>query len=488
MNVFKKRKGNTNCCVVGCSNAYRNTSPDIVFYSFPKRKTEEQRRKLWVQAVRRQNVDNSPWEPTTTSRICSVHFIGNKRSGHPKNPAFVPSLFPKNYKKTAASSQASERYERSAKRLKKSSYVDIIDYECSTSAAIKKHEVAIQTDVNETIVCDFVFSCTTDGDELSTQASIPLQVCLNSYKKRYDKSSGTSDMCNEIQGFQGYPSISDETELRDLTGVTFAVFNLLLTLLLNQTQSYSKISKENRLLIFLMKMKTGLSYSAMRVMFGVHRTTISRIFTTTLMLLASTMANYVFWPSRESIMETMPAIFKRKYPNCRVIIDCTEIKVEQPPIVDQRIFLYSNYKGTYTIKFLVGISPSGMVTFKSKCYGGRSSDTFITNDCGLLILLEVGDEVMADKGFPGIKTSLSDKGVVVVTPPYLHDGKLTAEEVETTYSIASVRIHVERCIQRIKIFHILDKLSIELLPFIDDIVHMCCVLVNLQSPIIKNNT
>ncbi|XP_063218916.1 two pore calcium channel protein 1-like isoform X3 [Bacillus rossius redtenbacheri] len=211
------------------------------------------------------SVDNSPWEPTTTSRICSVHFIGNKRSGHPKNPAFVPSLFPKNYKKTAASSQASERYERSAKRLKKSSYVDIIDYECSTSAAIKKHEVAIQTDVNETIVCDFVFFCTTDGDELSTQASIPLQVCLNSYKKRYDKSSGTSDMCNEIQGFQGYPSIRDETEMRDLTGVTFAVFNLLLTLLLNQTQSYSKISKENRLLIFLMKMKTGLSYSAMRV-------------------------------------------------------------------------------------------------------------------------------------------------------------------------------------------------------------------------------
>ncbi|KAJ4449947.1 hypothetical protein ANN_01354 [Periplaneta americana] len=37
----------------------------------------------------------------------------------------------------------------------------------------------------------------------------------------------------------------------------------------------------------------------------------------------------------------------------------------------------------------------------------------------------------------------SDKGIIVVTPPYLPDGKLTAEEVETTYSVAIVRIHVE---------------------------------------------
>ncbi|KAJ4447320.1 hypothetical protein ANN_09324 [Periplaneta americana] len=44
-------------------------------------------------------------------------------------------------------------------------------------------------------------------------------------------------------------------------------------------------------------------------------------------------------------------------------------KVEQPPNVDQ------------------------MVTFKSKCYRGRSSDKFRTTDCGLLTSLEGGDEV-----------------------------------------------------------------------------------------------
>ncbi|KAJ4448004.1 hypothetical protein ANN_10014 [Periplaneta americana] len=85
-------------------------------------------------------------------------------------------------------------------------------------------------------------------------------------------------------------------------------------------------------------------------------------------------------------------------------------EVEQPPIVDQ------------------------MVAFKSKCYRGRSSDTFITNDCGLLTLLEGGgDEVR----FYGIITNLSDKGIIVFTPSYLHDSKLT-EEVETTYTVASL--------------------------------------------------
>jgi len=54
---------------------------------------------------------------------------------------------------------------------------------------------------------------------------------------------------------------------------------------------------------------------------------------------------------------------------------------------------------------LVAITPSGFISFVSKCYGGRSSDTFITNDCGFLSKLQLNNEVMADKGFPGIKVS-----------------------------------------------------------------------------------
>lgn len=79
-----------------------------------------------------------------------------------------------------------------------------------------------------------------------------------------------------------------------------------------------------------------------------------------------------------------------------------------------------------------------MITFVSKAYGGRASDSFITNDCGLLNLLEPGNEVMADKGFPGIKTSVDRKNSILVMPPFMHNGVFTEEEITTTYNIASV--------------------------------------------------
>ena len=60
---------------------------------------------------------------------------------------------------------------------------------------------------------------------------------------------------------------------------------------------------------------------------------------------------------------------------------------------------YSSYKHHNTAKALIGISPSGAVSFVSDLYAGRSSDKQITNDCGVLDLLEAGDSVMADKGF-----------------------------------------------------------------------------------------
>lgn len=73
------------------------------------------------------------------------------------------------------------------------------------------------------------------------------------------------------------------------------------------------------------------------------------------------------------------------------------------------------------------------------------TDTFITTDCGLVNLLQPGDIVLADKGFPDIKTSVEDKNAIVV-PSFRHDGYLTEEELLETNSIASVRIHVERAI------------------------------------------
>lgn len=248
----------------------------------------------------------------------------------------------------------------------------------------------------------------------------------------------------------------------------------------------SSVNKNDRLLIFLIKIKHGLTFSAIGVLFNLHRTSVSRIFFQCLEILSIKTKNLIFWPSKSSVKETMPQGFKKLFPNTRCIIDCTEIKYEQPPIVKQRVYMYSRYKSCYTVKFSAAITPNRAVLFISKCYGGRASDSFITNNSGFLSKLEPGDQVLADKGFPGIKTDCENKSSILVMPPILHHRRFTEQEVIDTYSIASIRIHVERFFARLKTHGVLNKIQIELLPYIDNIVHMCCILTNLQSPIIKN--
>jgi hypothetical protein len=51
-----------------------------------------------------------------------------------------------------------------------------------------------------------------------------------------------------------------------------------------------------------------------------------------------------------------------------------------------------------TVKFVVGLSPGGAITFVSPGYPGRITDPQIVEVCGLLLLLENQDHVMADKG------------------------------------------------------------------------------------------
>jgi hypothetical protein len=133
--------------------------------------------------------------------------------------------------------------------------------------------------------------------------------------------------------------------------------------------------------------------------------------------------------------------------------------------------------------FIAGITPWGYISFVSKAYGGRASDTYITTNSGILNLLEPGDEVLADKGFPTLKCD----NVVTVIPPRGRRGQQYSEEDKVNCrKIASVRIHVERSIQRLKLYKILShQLQHSLLKSINKIIFVCCVLANLGTPIIK---
>ena len=95
----------------------------------------------------------------------------------------------------------------------------------------------------------------------------------------------------------------------------------------------------------------------------------------------------------------MPGCLKDSYPTTQVIIDCTELFIEKASSVRSQSATLSHYKHYNTAKGLVRISPSGLISFVSDLYAGRTSDKQATVDCGILNLLEPGDSIMADTGF-----------------------------------------------------------------------------------------
>ena len=71
-------------------------------------------------------------------------------------------------------------------------------------------------------------------------------------------------------------------------------------------------------------------------------------------------------------------------------------------------------------------------------------------DSGIVQLLEEGDSVMADRGFE-IQDLLAKKKVYLNFPPFMRcKDQLRPEGEDETREVASVRIHVERAIERVK--------------------------------------
>ena len=234
----------------------------------------------------------------------------------------------------------------------------------------------------------------------------------------------------------------------------------------------------------LVRLKLGLFEQDLAYRFGISVSTVSRICITWISLLYVKLKELPLWPCRDMVQANMPQSFKKLYPSTRVIIDCTEIFVDVPslPLIQQMTF--SSYKNHNTYKILIGISPGGAVTFVSKLFPGAISDKQLTLKSGLLELLEKGDSVMADRGFD-IQDQLTPLGVRLNIPAF-SKGKVqfSNEELIETRRIATLRIHVERAMERIKNYHILDRnIPSSLNNIAEQIVTVCAILTNFMPPL-----
>lgn len=318
---------------------------------------------------------------------------------------------------------------------------------CCDATFTDVNEAAASTDVNESSLKSCEISTQTDT-KLSDIQALEAEV-----KSLRDENSKLKEDLKEVSlnemGFR-----ENDEKVVFYTGLPswnllYCLYNFILPYLSQSTKC--TLSPFQRLMLTLMRLRLNLSGKDLAYRFGgVHETTVSRTFLNVLDVLHQRLKPLIYWPDRESLLKTLPMDFRKHCPGCAVIIDCFEIFLDRASNPLARGQTYSSYKHHNTVKYLIGVTPQGSVSFISDGWGGRVSDKHLTEESGLLENLLPGDVILADRGFD-ISESVGLFCARIKIPAFTKGRKqLSGIEVEQTRRIANVRIHVERVIGNIR--------------------------------------
>ncbi|CAG2207149.1 unnamed protein product [Mytilus edulis] len=467
--------GTYHCCVPKCTNDSRyDPERKISFHKFPK--------------------DASISDAT---RVCSSHFLTTEiqktLTGKRKlTQGAVPSLF-------AWSISATPKRPGPRRRLVENFDDNIAKapkLSCTSTSPDAENQILGEKIVTPFVSNDHDYVVQTLSTEEKLQAALKevelLQnqvTTLSSNTFCLNRFSTDNSLINFYTGFINYETLKSVFTALQPTATTMVRWSQMQRHVNKENVNENAFHCETLLLIdqfflFLCRVRQGLSEQDLAVRFNISQSSVSRILITWANYLYCMLGSLPLWSSRAAIDESMPQSFKDTYPKTRVILDCTEIRVQTPSSKVLNSETYSSYKSHTTFKSLVGITPNGAISFVSSLYTGSISDKAITEKSGILDLLEPGDEVMADKGFL-INDLLKTKQASLVIPPFLgQKGKFSKDEVEKTHEIARLRIHVERAIRRIKEYHLFDKvIPLNMASSINQIWTVCAILTNFRGPL-----
>ena len=209
-----------------------------------------------------------------------------------------------------------------------------------------------------------------------------------------------------------------------------------------------------------MRLRVGLQDTDLAFRFEISPISVSRILTTWMNFLYLEFKAIDLQPSREQTDRDMPMCFKTKYPTTRLILDATEAPLETPSSLEMQIVdmvVIQEYKHTEGLSWY---NPNRIHQFRFT--------------------------LMADRGFD-IGDECALHNIDLNIPPFRYGrGQLSATEVVQTRRIASLRIHVERAINQIKRYRILEAaVPISMTNTIDQIFYVCCTLTKFRPPLIS---
>lgn len=485
------------CAACGCSERLYKLENGIRvhtgnnFFSFPKSQAEI---KVWCSLIKRQH-GRDGFKVTNATRICSKHFLAKdiyRPPGGTKSRLInnakpllhswnnfqvekVPRKAPMQRLSPRKKCRLSLESENIASNVSEIDF-DIVDGQSSNSKDNNKRVEDLMKEKEELI---------TKLQQLENLHCEP-----PSFKEHVMSSDKN---CNH---YTGMPSTEILTALLDfidpgIDGANIILYNSRETKG-DDTRGRKRIfSPLESFIVTLVRLRRNFDVKHLAYLFNASEGTICNTINTWINFLYLKLGTINIWPSKEQIQKYMPESMSQKYPHVKCIIDCVEFKIAVPNSLFLHKMMYSDYKSHTTVKALVGIAPGGGFNFISQIYPGSVSDKDMVLKSGLLNkeLWEYGDGIMADRGFT-IQEYLTPLGVDLVIPSFLKGREqLTEAEVVKSQQIANERIHVERMIQRLKCYHIFDRVvPLNMLGSLNQIITVCALLSNFQEPILKNTS
>ena len=142
------------------------------------------------------------------------------------------------------------------------------------------------------------------------------------------------------------------------------VFDFLFTVVGENNRAV--LSPFQEMVLTLMRVRLNLTINDLSYRFNISRSTTSSIVLKWINMFVR-LRPLIMWPGREEIISTTPVSFRQYFKTkVAVIIDCFEIFINKPTNLKAGNAAWSQYKHHNIIKFLIGISPQGVITFISK--------------------------------------------------------------------------------------------------------------------------
>lgn len=135
---------------------------------------------------------------------------------------------------------------------------------------------------------------------------------------------------------------------------------------------------------YCMTLKLRQNCTWTNFLIAVH--TVSNVTTTCIYVLHEVLFDVAMTlvPSRAKNQTSLPASFE-KFRNCKMIIDCTDVEIEDPDGQSKRNILKRNFK------LLMGVALSAVITYCSTLFTSSVSDKAIVQQSGVMEHVKLGD-------------------------------------------------------------------------------------------------